>query len=236
MSSDHPRLEDWQWNGDRLDGLVYGKPGVKDGTPMTTSEVPEAQRFADHVVTSSGSTYVLGAPSADQQTVVEAYETLGLPKTATAAEIEQKYKQLQWTHPNYDERQFKAAKAVVLANMEVVSAAKTAGWEFLRAFTELKVAYDPMSVDQKKELRSYLETFLDFHKQHLLRLGFQKGLKPEPWWQISFGLDAPRDESEARVAEFNRNKDQDEYEARVAKFNRNKDQVGGSSSSVQEST
>ena len=62
MSSDHPRLEEWQWNGDKLDGLVYGKPGFKDGTPMTTSEVPEAQRFADHVVTSSGSTYMLGAP------------------------------------------------------------------------------------------------------------------------------------------------------------------------------
>ena len=73
MSSDHPRLEEWQWNGDKLDGLVYGKPGFKDGTPMTTSEVPEAQRFADHVVTSSGSTYVLGAPRGEPPSAADTY-------------------------------------------------------------------------------------------------------------------------------------------------------------------
>ena len=63
MVSATPRLEGWKFREDgSLDGFVFGKAGYRDGEPMTTSEVPESGRFPDHVVTASGSTYVLGAP------------------------------------------------------------------------------------------------------------------------------------------------------------------------------
>ena len=43
----HPRLEGWQWRADgSLDGFVFGKSGYKDGDSMTTSHVPESQRYA----------------------------------------------------------------------------------------------------------------------------------------------------------------------------------------------
>ena len=46
----------------------------------------------------------------------EAYETLGLPETATAAEIEQKYEELLRTLPEFDEMQeYKKAKTIALA-------------------------------------------------------------------------------------------------------------------------
>ena len=93
-SSDHARLEEWQWRADglSLEGLVYGKPGFKDGTPMTTSEVPEAQRFADHVVTSSGSTYMLGAPRGEPPSTADTY----LPAPALGESEHPRLEGWQW--------------------------------------------------------------------------------------------------------------------------------------------
>lgn len=47
---------------------------------------------------------------------VDGLETLGLPETATAAEIEQKYEELLRTLPEFDEMQkYKKAKTIALA-------------------------------------------------------------------------------------------------------------------------
>ena len=57
-----PTLENWAWceqtNG--VEGLIYGKPGFEDGTFMRTSSIPMDQRFMTHVITKSGSVYILG--------------------------------------------------------------------------------------------------------------------------------------------------------------------------------
>ena len=45
----------------------------------------------------------------------EAYETLGLPETATAAEIEQKYEELLRTLPDDEMQEYKKAKTIALA-------------------------------------------------------------------------------------------------------------------------
>ena len=56
-----PTLCDWHWKADgRLTGRVYGKAGLKDGTLITTSAVPRSQRTHTHVVTESGTAYLLG--------------------------------------------------------------------------------------------------------------------------------------------------------------------------------
>ena len=63
-----PILEQWEWcslcNG--VSGLVYGKPGFPDGEWIRTSEIPKEGRFSTHVVTKSGSMYMLGTPKAAQ--------------------------------------------------------------------------------------------------------------------------------------------------------------------------
>ena len=45
----------------QLVGRVFGKPGCKEGTVITTSHVPRARRFQTHAVTESGTVYLLGA-------------------------------------------------------------------------------------------------------------------------------------------------------------------------------
>ena len=56
-----PRLENWRWlPSGALEGQVYDKQGFKDGELMSTSVVPESGRLDVQVVTSSGSTYLLG--------------------------------------------------------------------------------------------------------------------------------------------------------------------------------
>ena len=58
-----PTLENWAWcqatNG--VEGLIYGKAGFEDGTFMRTSSIPMDNRFMTHVITNSGSVYILGA-------------------------------------------------------------------------------------------------------------------------------------------------------------------------------
>ena len=68
--ADAPTLEEYAWRPDgSLTGYVYGKAGYKAGERMTTSEVPPAGRFSRHVVTASGSVYVLGRPATSWEEV-----------------------------------------------------------------------------------------------------------------------------------------------------------------------
>ncbi len=76
-----PVLSEWSWTSDgKLTGKVYGKAGYKDGTCMTTSAVGRAQRFHTHVVTQSGTVYLLGraARSADSLKRSAQSEPLGV--------------------------------------------------------------------------------------------------------------------------------------------------------------
>jgi hypothetical protein len=57
------RLENWRWlPTNAVEGQVYDCDRFKDGEWMSTSVVPPSGRFRDHVVTSSGTAYLLGMP------------------------------------------------------------------------------------------------------------------------------------------------------------------------------
>ena len=54
----------------RLTGRVYGKAGFKDGTLITTSAVPKSQRTHTHVVTETGTAYLLGMHTVEETPVI----------------------------------------------------------------------------------------------------------------------------------------------------------------------